>query len=41
MLTIHKPKWENFELTTIRTSGDSHLHWKNHFHQNPFFQDYA
>ena len=35
MLGIHKPKRENNDITTIRTSPDSHLHWKNHFHKNP------
>ena len=37
MLTLHKPKCENIEVTTIRTSPDSHLHWKNHFQRNPFY----
>ena len=35
MLLIHKPKCEINYLTTIRTSLDFHLHWKNHFHKNP------
>ena len=35
MLMIHKPKGENNEITTNRTSSESHLHWKNHFHKNP------
>ena len=37
MLMIHKPKCENYDITTIRTSPESHLHWKNHFHKNPFY----
>ena len=38
----HKPKCENNNITTIRTSPDSHLHWKKHFHKNPlFFRIYA
>ena len=42
MLTIHKPKCENNDITTIRTSSDSHLHWKKHFHKNPlYFRIYA
>ena len=42
MLMILKPKFENNDITTIRTSPDSHLHWKNHFHNNPsFFRIYA
>ena len=42
MLKIHKPKCENNDITTIRTSPNSHLHWKEHFHKNPlFFRIYA
>ena len=42
MLKIHKPKCENNDITTIRTSSDSHLHWKKHFHKNPlYFKIYA
>ena len=42
MLRIHKPKCENNDKTTIRTSSDSHLHWKNHFQKNPlYFRIYA
>ena len=37
MLTIHKPKFENYDITTIRTSSVSHLHWKDHFHKNPLY----
>ena len=35
MLTLHKPKCENCDMTTIRISPESHLHWKNHFHKYP------
>ena len=39
---IHKPKCENNVVTTIRTSPESHLLWKNHFHRNPLsFRIYA
>ena len=31
MLNLHKPKCENNDITTIRTSGESHLHWKKTF----------
>ena len=42
MLRMHKPKCENNDITTIRTSSESHLHWKNHFHKNPlYFRIYA
>ena len=42
MLKLHKPKCENNNLTTIRTSGESHLHWKKHFYKNPlYFSIYA
>ena len=35
MLMIHKPKCENEDITIIRTSSESYLHWKKHFHKNP------
>ena len=42
MLLIHKPKCENTDVTAIRTSSGSHLHWKNYFHKNPLnFKIYA
>ena len=42
MLIKHKRKCENNNTTTIRTSNESHLHWKNHFHKNPlYFRIYA
>ena len=42
ILFLHKPKCENNDITTIRTSRESHLHWKKHFHKNPlYFRLYA
>ena len=42
MFLIHKPKCENNDITTIRTSPESHLHWKNHLNKNPlYFRIYA
>ena len=42
MLMKHKPKCENDNITTIRTSPDSHLQWKNHFQKNQLnFRIYA
>ena len=35
MLMKHKPRCENNDITTIKTSNESHLHWKKHFHKNP------
>ena len=37
MLMLHKPKCENNDITTIGTSSDSHLHWKDHVHKNPIY----
>ena len=42
MLMIFKPKSENIDITTIRTSPASHIHWNKHFHKNPLcFRIYA
>ena len=42
MLKLHKPKCENIDITTRRTSPESHLHWKHHFHKNHlYFRIYA
>ena len=39
---IHKPKCENSDITTIRTSFESHPHSKDSFHKNPLkFRVYA
>ena len=37
MLIIHKEKCGDDNITVIRTSNESHLHWKNHFHKNPLY----
>ena len=37
MLTLHKPKCENNDITTTRTSSDSHIFWKKHFQKNPLY----
>ena len=37
MLIKHKPKCENNDIITIKTSNASHLHWKIHFHKNPLY----
>ena len=40
MLTLHKPKCEKNDITNIRTSSYSHLHWKKHFQKKSIiFQD--
>ena len=42
MLMLHKPKCELNDISTIRTSPEPHLHWKDHFHENPItFRIYA
>ena len=42
MLKLHKPKCENNDITTRRTSPESHLSWKNLSHKNPlYFRIYA
>ena len=39
---LHKPKCENNDITTIRTSPESHIQWKKPFHKNPlYFRIYA
>ena len=37
ILMIHKSKRGNYDITTIRTSSENHLHWKDHFHKNLLF----
>ena len=35
---IHKPKYDNHEKNTNRTSGESHIQCKKkHFHGNPIY----
>ena len=42
MLMKHKQKCGDDNITTIKTSSESHLRWKNPFHKNPlFFRIYA
>ena len=42
MLIKHKQKCGEDNITTIKTSPESHLHWKEHFHKNPlYFRIYA
>ena len=42
MLMKHKEKCGDDNITTIRTSNESHLQWKKHFHKNPlYFRIYA
>ena len=42
MLIKHKPRCENNEITSIKTSNESHIFWKKHFHENPlYFRIYA
>ena len=42
MLIKHKQKCGDDNITTIKTSNESHLHWKNHFLKNPlYFRTYA
>ena len=37
VLMKHKPKWKNNDITTIKTSSESHLNWKKDFHRNPLY----
>ena len=34
---IQKPKCESNDVTTNRTSSESHLRWKYHFRKNPLY----
>ena len=36
-LTNHKEKCGEDSICTIRTSNESHLYWKKHFHKNPLY----
>ena len=33
-MLLLKRKCKNNDINTIRTSSESHLHWKKHFHEN-------
>ena len=37
MLIKHKEKCGDDNITTIKTSNESHLHWKKHFRKNPLY----
>ena len=37
MIIRHKPKCGIYDITTIRTSSESHKYWKKLFHKNPFY----
>ena len=42
MLMKHQEKCGDVNITTIKTSNKSHLHWEKHFHENPlYFRIYA
>ena len=42
MLIKHKQKYGDENITTIKFSNESHLHWKKHFHKNTlYFRIYA
>ena len=42
MVMKYKPKCESKDMTTIRNSTESHLHWKKRVHKNPLcFRIYA
>ena len=42
MLIKHKQKCGDDNITTIKTSNESHMFWKKHFHKNPlYFRIYA
>ena len=42
IIMLYKQKCGDDNTTTIRTSPESHLHWRKHFHKNPlYFRVYA
>ena len=42
MLMKHKQKRGEDNMTTIKTSPETHLHWEKHFHKNPlYFESFA
>ena len=42
MLIKHKPKCENNDITSIKTSNETHLHWKKNFQKiTLYFRIYA
>ena len=36
-LMLHKTNCENNDITTIRTSPESHIYWKKKFQKNPLY----
>ena len=36
VLINHKQSFEQQEITSVGTSNESYLHWRKHFHKNPF-----
>ena len=42
MLMLHKQNSGDENITTLRTSNESQVYWKKHFHKNPlYFRIYA
>ena len=37
VLMLHKQKCRDDIITTIRTSLESHIQWKKHFHKNALY----
>ena len=37
MLMKHKEKRGEDNITTIKTSNESHIYWKKQFHKNPLY----
>ena len=35
MLLLQKQKCEDDNITTLKTSTESHIQWKEQFHKNP------
>ena len=34
---LHKHKCGEDDITTLRTSPESHVYWKEHLHKNPIY----
>ena len=42
MLMLHKLKYGEDDMCSIRTSDESHIYWRKHSHRNPlYFRKYA
>ena len=37
LLKLHKQRCEKNDITTIKTSNESHMHWEKNFHNNPLY----